>query len=522
MTDTNELVQEKVTRLLGSQRAWLLGTQKHRAMGGGFRLGKTFSLCLGGMLVSYLMPGNKGFIGRAVGKDLAQTTIQTFFDEVCPSEMLVGKPRKVGQFGMECYLKTVIPGRTSHVYFDYITDRQSGKFHLAGGNWGWFAVDQAEEIGRNDYMKLVSRLSRKEALRKHALINFNQNGHDWIFEDFYQSGDYKFDVKKYPDIYHKAIVTGNKLGIIARSEENRLSNGGFVEDDYFDELRRSYPPAWCARYLDGSFDNFSGKIYADYDLGSVHNIEPFEIPDHWPTVVGIDVGGSVPWAIGVWRVDEYGNRVLTNDASPLYRPNMNPNTVIAWLKDNTPLSSRYVIDYENRPVMIQLQDEGIHCEPAVKDVLAGITQLMGDFWPMPGKSLPEWYRLTQPKARYDRFRDGGAPRVYIFNTCVQASKEFDNYIWNPLRPNEPVKRDDHHCDQAKYVAAAKPTPAVGRSVDPYAAFRLTDPTSARHLDGVAKELARQRQGDWLRRQQQMEMGDGGAWDASVQYIEDFG
>jgi len=317
--------------------------------------GKTRALCTASVFLSYLIPDNYGFIGRASGKDLHSTTIQTFFDEVCPPEMVVGKPRKMGQSGLEVILRTRYEGYTSKIYFDYIIDRSTNRSHLAGGNWGWFGVDQMEEIGRGDWHKLMGRLSRmyfhpelkkRMPIKTHALGVGNQMGHDWIFEDFFQGGDYIFDVIKEPTTFFKSVRKSNKLGIIVRSEENAASNGGFVPDEYFANLRATMPPEWIARYMDGSFDDFSGKIYSEYNLTSVHNIEPFKIPSHWPWHCYIDPGGSVPWGVGIVRIDEQGNSIIVDDAESLYKGNVNPVHALNWVRKYLPVDkSRVVMDY---------------------------------------------------------------------------------------------------------------------------------------------------------------------------------
>jgi len=362
----------------------------------GFRAGETRIGCFAGVLLSYLVPDNFGFIGRASAKDLQTTTLKTFH-EVCPEDMIVGKPKRVGQTGLIYKLRTREVGRTSEIYFDYIIDKQSGKMHLAGGDWGWFFADQVEEIGRADWGKLTSRLSRtrydtvlkkRVPIKPHALGAGNQIGHDWIWEDFFSEevqngvskpGDYVFDIAKEPKVFFKTVhrdlpkVDGkqfSRLGVITRAEENKVSNGGFVPDDYFNAERASMPAEWVARYLDGSFDDFSGKIYADYNLVSVHNIEPFKIPHHWPWYCAIDPGGSAPWGILIVRTDEVGNKIITSCADEIYvRSRLNPLVALKWIKENTPVDkTRYIMDYENIPVMELFRDSGVHCEPAMKDI----------------------------------------------------------------------------------------------------------------------------------------------------------
>lgn len=550
MSHSDDLLQERIQRLLPSQKFWLLAPERERIIMAGYRAGKTRIGCTAGILLSYLVPGNFGFIGRASGKDLTTTTLKTFY-EVCPEEMIVGKPKRIGQSGLLFSLHTKEPGRISEVYFDYIIDKQSGKSHLAGGDWGWFFVDQVEEIARADWAKMIGRLSRttydtvqkkRVPIKTHALGAGNQIGHDWIWEDFFAEevhagkttpGNYVLDPKKEPNVFYKAVhrdlprVNGkqfSRLGVVTRAEENKMSNGGFVPDDYFDGERATNTPEWVARYLDGSFDDFSGKIYSGYNLSSVHNIEPFPIPAHWPWYCSIDVGGSVPWGVGVWRVDEDGNCIMVSDAPELYQFNLNPNKAIQWIKKNVPIEkTRFIIDYQNRPVMIQLQDEGIHCEPAMKDMTAGIMQTQRDFYVNPENALPVWYERTQPPERHAQFRGKGAPKTYLFNICKNAAKELDNYIWDPNKPNQPKGgQNDHHCDETKYFHASNPQPAVGIIDDPFRAFRASDPTSAVHLDRVSRELQRHRQAEYLRDVRESDPCDGGVTPDEPQFVSNFG
>src|SRR3990167_458471 len=147
---------------LGSQRAFLPSAQsyeKFRIIAEGFRSGKTTALCRAGILLSHTVPDNLGFLGRASGKDMETTLYETFFNEVCPPSLILDI-KKVGQTGRNVIIKSTDPRKPSRIYMDYIIDRSTGKSHVAGMNLGWFGVSQAEEIGRDDFHKLVGRLSR--------------------------------------------------------------------------------------------------------------------------------------------------------------------------------------------------------------------------------------------------------------------------------------------------------------------------------------------------------------------------
>src|SRR5947209_14097861 len=69
-----------------------------------------------------------GFIGRAFAKDLPMTTLKTFY-EVFPPEMLIGKPKRIGQTGLIFKICSKDPALPSEIYLDYILDKQSGRSH---------------------------------------------------------------------------------------------------------------------------------------------------------------------------------------------------------------------------------------------------------------------------------------------------------------------------------------------------------------------------------------------------------
>lgn len=503
-----------------SQKAFMFGVPKQRMLMGGWRGGKTTAGINAGLLLSYHFPGNVGFIGRASAQDLTESTMKTF-DEFCPPEWII-KSRKIGQAGREVWIRSKDPQKPSRLIFNYIVDRQSGKSHIAGMNLGWFLVDQVEEIQRADWIKLTGRLSLK-GFKKHAMGVGNQNGHDWIFEDFFDGGDYVFDRVNHPKVFFKQVLKENRLGIVVLPEENKVSNGGFVEDDFYDDQRKGKDPQFIARYLDSSFDDFNGKIYGDYNLTSVHNIEPFDIPKHWPCYGAIDPGGQAPWGVLKAYCDEDGNIIIVDDAEPCYVANVNPNTVIQWVKQNFDVTrTRMVIDHANKAIMIQFHGDGIVCEPAFKPILPGITKVSTLMLPQLERPFPSWYRRTQPAEQVAKFELVGAPGIYIFKTCNNLRHEADNYVWDP-KTNLPKRGQlDHLVDDVKYLVNSNPMSAPPIHVDPFASWRASDGTSAFHVDKVARELARQRSVASVENLRGMDPCEGGDGDGEPSFIESYG
>ena len=68
-------------------------------------------------------------------------------------------------------------------------------------------------------------------------------------------------------------------------------NPNFSREEY--ERQKATMPEWrAAMFLDGKFERPAGLIYRDFDEATMVVREPFDIPQHWERVVGVDFGGA--------------------------------------------------------------------------------------------------------------------------------------------------------------------------------------------------------------------------------------
>lgn len=495
-------VQDRLGELLPSQFEFIFSPARFSAIAGGFASGKTRAGVTKGLLLSAKYPGNVGMIARYHATDLEDSTIPVFF-EVCP-------PSWIKRFNKNT--KTVVLRNGSIIIFRHIHDATSTKKNATsaigpktrrlGANLGWFFIDQMEELDIEHWLAMISRLRLPRAKMKFGFGALNPNGHDWIWKSFFTGmRPWKRDeLGKVVEFFQLSKPQDNILGVVVNSEENRESNGGFVEDAYFDSLLTSYPQEWIERYIYSSFDDFSGKIYKDFrsgliqigasnkfeeddSLASVHVIDPFPIPKNFELLVGIDVGGAGKWAITPVYIDERGNLIV---AQGYHRKANNIAEIASWIKSHLPWNenrTRYVIDWENRVAMLELAEHGIHATPAMKSVIPGILRVGGYMHVQRGRRLPDWYIDTQNENRIKRFEKAGAPRIYFFRTDTVVRSEHDTYIWNPNKPNEPFKSNAQRwdsCDSVRYVVAARPDPSrLAETDDKYAALAKIDPLSYR-------------------------------------------
>lgn len=498
-------------RLLTPQAEFIYAPESLSSFSGGYGVGKSWAGCLKSLLLSQIFPGNEGMVGRYIGRDLEDTTIPLFF-EVMP-------PSWIAKNGYNKQKNMVTLRNGSKIYFRHIHDanaKTASKSRRVGANLGWFFVDQMEELSREHHGGLVGRLRHPKAGKKFGFGTANPNGRDWIQQMFFP---------KLPAIVKGQLWgaqrNGNLLGIAADSEVNRISKGGFVDDDYYDRMLSEFPADWIERYIHCSFDDFSGKIFKGYTPTSIHNVRPFPIPHHWNYVVGIDVGGNCPWAIVPAAVDDRGTLVIT----PGYHESGSEAkiaNVVRWIKENLPWDSgrcKFVIDPENKPVMIELQEYGIHCVPADKKVLPGVHRMMGYFNVAAINHLPQWYLDTQPEERVAKFANAGAPRVFVFENATTIRKELDEWIWDAKKPNTPLKTGEKRfdvCDSLRYVMMARPQASELAPIeDKHAALRKVDPMSAREWESLERrraEYGQRKDGNYVLREAMCdEVGGSGLW-----------
>jgi hypothetical protein len=494
--------QEKMGRLLPSQQAFLnfptpadvnqskLQTIFLKIICGGYACGKTRVCLQNCLLLSAMFPKNEGMVMRFHGKDLEESVIPLFF-EVCP-ESWIKEISKRGKTGM-----TVTLVNDSKIYFRHLHDAGGAgqtKSRRVGANLGWFFISQVEEAEQSHWTTMLGRLRNPAAKIKMGIADANPNGRNWVQRVFFP--DYiPLDPKN--GIYFRKYVQGNTLGVHVNSEENRETNGGFVTDDFFDNFIANSDPAIVERYIYGSMEDFTGKIYKGFSRQSVHVIKPFDISSrrHWDFVCGIDVGGAGAWSVVPAFVDEWGNLIITDTFD---KATGRMEEVADWIKANTPWNERhrsnFVIDPENNVAAVELAERGIYSTIATKAVLPTILRVNGYFHLRNKIKPPQWFVETQSEEAVARILRDGCPRIFVFNTSTTWITEHDAAVWDEKKPNQIRKTASQRMDSVdatRYLVATRPEPShllIGPE-QKYEELRAVSPISAREWEQLDRRLA---------------------------------
>jgi hypothetical protein len=414
-------------------------SKKYRFFVGGWGNGKTSCGCAEGLMLALEYPGCTGLIARKTRPELKATTQDTFFKggggdadkgdfTGCPQEI-------IKTFNKTEAKLTLING--SVIHFWPLDDPDK----LTNLNLGWFLIDQGEEVPEEMFQMLQGRLRQANAPRC-GIVLANPEGHNWFWDRCVNRPELFLD--------HGMIH--------AKTRDNPN-----LPKDYIESLERM-PKAWVDRFMEGSFDVFSGQIWPEFDP-AIHVIKPFPIPSHWEVYEGIDHGRRKPTAV-LWAVaDELGNIFIVDEhheAGQLVgyhakkileiRVNYKPPayTVLdASAAQQDPNTGRSVID--------EYWDHGIVTIPSDRHVPARINR------------IAEWLMLDPNHANpiTNELSETGNPHLYIFANCVTLIDHIQQYKWKRKPPQQeedakdkPLEKDDDDVDALGYILMTRPNPTA--------------------------------------------------------------
>lgn len=427
---------------------------RFRAYGGGLGNGKTTGGVALAFFLSICFPGNCGYIGRWDGKELVQTTMAEFF-RIIPMDMFEVQNKQMG------YLRFKREYGGSEIYYGDLKKEE----WASSLNLGWFWFDQAEETDEARWNHGVSRLRRMVPLLdedgttlKHAdgkdmlaptygFATFNPEGtHSFLWRFFHPDSP-----DRQPDYALYQATTYDGLA------------AGFVRQDYVDAMLSVYPEAAQKRYLEGSWDVFEGKVFANFDP-KVHVIDPLPLSASWQYYVSIDHGLKNPTSAGIWAVTPDGVKIRIREH---YEGNGKPISYHAACIKNL------VSDLPVKPALM-IMDPACWAGTQSKDnrVLSVVDEYHEHgIYPVPGHN--EWQRTYNllnealafdPSAKHPVTGEQGCPRLLTVRSCNNWIREMSNYKWKKARgtvlrnaPDEPIDYNDHAIDETRYFLSLAPS-----------------------------------------------------------------
>ena len=363
----------------------------------------------------------------------------------------------------------------SEVIFRHLDDLQS----LTNMNLSGFWIDQAEEVSEDAFDFLIGRI-RRPVKKREGFLTFNPNGHDWLWRRFKKG--IGADGKQLPNITDYFLTMASTL-------ENQKN----LPEDYIRGLL-SQPKEWQKRFVQGSFDVFSGQIYDEFNP-RIHVLnQPFEIPQQFERFRAIDHGtatghatcclwGAVDFDGNVYIYQEYyrEDEVVSKHVENINKMSEIRNTRGEVMQDHYSYTvidpSTHAKTKEKNGYRFSIADEyldaGISTIAAQNDVRAGINRVK-EFLKVDPTRYHPFLKDEEGEPRL------GAPRLYLFPQCENLIEEIAQYRWKSYSgkmlanidrddPKEaPVKRLDNAVDSLRYMIMSRPqTPGLLASLEPW-------------------------------------------------------
>lgn len=192
----------------------------------------------------------------------------------------------------------------------------------------------------------------------------------------------------------------------------------------------------------GRFASGSGLVYSEFS--EVNIVEPFEVPESWQDRLSIDPGLSNPLSCHWYARSPDGTVYVVaehyqSECSVAYHAQRikEISDKLGWKRSKSgqiealcdSAANQRTLNGE-KSVAELFADNGIAVDTRVnKSVYSGINKVKAMLKPL-----------------------NGAPKLFVFSSCVNMIREFKGYLWG--ENDSPVKRGDHAMDELRYYVSS--------------------------------------------------------------------
>lgn len=399
-------------------------------------------------------PGSRILVGRREGTKLKITTERELINLL--AKVPDGSPEGATSLYDLCDIKkahghvdSLFLPNGSEIMFRGLEDYMG----LQSINVAAIYIDEASEMHREAYDTLMSRLRQTEPTMEAQKMGYrwgdtprhlmalasNPAGHNYIWDLFINP--------KTPQ-----PSTGR---VFFRS--TMFDNPHLTEDFITSMMER--PKAWRDRFVLCRDDAFSGQILT-FGI-ETHVVEPFDPPDSWRRVMGLDWGLRSPTACVWWAQNPETGVWFQYREWQSYDPT-DPRQKEEYQTMNVHDVARKIIELETKlDVNGNKRRENIFARAADPQI--------AERQASDGKSIQHWF--TQYGLHFRGGLKHHDPRINALNAmlakdlklcgnCDQTIVAFQQYRWEEPKltsgdrdaPERPRKKDDHLVDASQYIA----------------------------------------------------------------------
>ena len=355
-------------------------------------------------------------LSQQVQRDVAQQKVLHYLDKSWIADVVMSNGSKASpSSGVIDYIvvKNVFGG-TSKIAFKSC-EAGRDKFQGTSLDFVWFDEEPPRDIYDECKMRILDR-------RGHIFGTMTPlKGLTWVYDEIYLNSHNSKEVW---------------------CEFMEWSDNPYLSADEIAEMSASMSEEMLESRRYGLFTAGQGLVYSEF--GQTNVIEPFVVPCDWQDTLSIDPGLNNPLSChwycrdydgNVYVVAEHyeANRDVAYHASKIKEISARLN----WKRDKFGNIEALIDSAANQRTLNGVKsvaelfyDNGISVNTRVdKGLYAGINRVKAMLKPLEG-----------------------APKLYVFNSCVNMIREFKGYFWGSN--DSPVKRDDHAMDELRYYASS--------------------------------------------------------------------
>ena len=408
----------------GPQTDFLAAAEKDVLYGGAAGGGKSFAMLID-PLRSCHIPEHRALILRRSMPELRELIDKS--RELYPKAFKGAKFREVEK------LWNFPSG--AKIEFGFL-EKDADVYRYQGQAYSWIGFDEITHLPTEfGWNYLASRLrTTNPELQTYLRCTANPGGvgAQWVKKRYVEASE--------PNTTFKGTDGLTRKFIPALLQDNPY----LAEDGEYERMLQSLPAVQRRQLLEGNWDVAEGAAFAEF-TPDVHVITPFELPNWWERVKGVDYGYAAE-SCCLWAAIDPDDKTIIIYRE-LYRKGLTGEALgdtITQMEENEIRSIPGVLDtsawsrtgYTGPTIGETLVNRGHKLRRADKNRIAGKTQIH----------------------EHLRQREGsGRPRLQIFSNCVNLIKELQGIPLSSKNPEDvDTKAADHAYDALRYLIMSRP------------------------------------------------------------------
>lgn len=394
--------QNAIYTPFGGAAELMYATDHETIIGGPAETGKTLAACWKLHILASKYAGSQWAIVRKTYKSMHGSVLQTFGRVI--------KGAGVQEYGGEKVEKYIYP-HGSEVWIGGMDNPDKVMSSERDGIY----VNQAEELSLDDWEKLTTRATGRNAIVPHPQVfgDCNPAGSKHWIRERSAAGVLKLIRSVHQD---NPTLYNPETGALTQQGERTM---GILASLTGVRRKRLYEGIWATA---------EGAVYDMFDA-AVH-VRERDQGEFVQWFLAMDEGYTNPAVILLIGIDPDGRLHVARE---FYRRGVLQKVVVETALEWAGEFSPYVVavDQAAAGLIADLVDAGLPAEGFKGRVLDGITEVQG----------------------YLQVQGDGRPRLTVDPACVETINEFESYVWKPEK-DEPVKEHDHALDGLRYGVQA--------------------------------------------------------------------